>query len=146
MRKHLICLLLAASAFAAHAQPAVDGFGKCLAENTTGKDRKDLARWLFVAMGTHPDMKAIAAISAAANEDSSRVAGRLFTRLIVETCPVQAKAAFDVTGPAAFQTAFGVLGQLAMQELTADKDVSAAMGLLQKHIDTVKVQSVLTGK
>jgi hypothetical protein len=146
MKRSVLCLLFCALGATAHAQPAVDAFGKCLADNTSGKDRKDLARWLYVAMGAHPDMKAISSINSSAPEDSSRVAGELFTRLIAEACPNQAKAAVDATGPVAFQSAFSVLGQLAMQELMADKDVNAGMGLLQKYIDNGKVQSVFGTK
>lgn len=146
MKRTLIGLLLAASTLAVHAQPAVSAFGKCLGDNTTGRDRKDLARWLFVAMGAHPDMKAISTINPSAPEESSRVAGQLFTKLVAESCPKEAKAAVDAAGPGAFQSAFTVLGQLAMQELMTDKDVAAGMSLLQKHIDASKVQSVLGGK
>jgi hypothetical protein len=146
MKRTLICLLLAATTAVAHAQPAVDAFGKCLADSTTGKDRKDLARWLFVAMGAHPDMKAISSIQPAASEDSARVAGTLFSRLITADCPKEAKAAVDLAGPVAFQTSFAVLGQLAMQELMADKNVNASMGLMQKYVDNAKVQAVLSGR
>jgi len=146
MKQPLLCLLLAASTLAAQAQPAVNAFGKCLGDNTTGRDRKDLARWLFVAMGAHPDMKAISTINPSAPEDSSKAAGRLFTKLVVEACPKEAKAAVDAVGSGAFQSAFTVLGQLAMQELMTDKDVAAGMALLEKHVDTSKIQSVLLGK
>lgn len=147
MKRLLICLSLAASTVAVHAsQPAVDSLSRCLAENTTGKDRKDLAKWLFVAMGAHADMKAIARIHESAPEDTSRVAGKLFTKLLTESCPGQAKAAVDAAGPIAIQSGFTVLGQLAMQELMTDKDVAAGMGMLQKHIDTKKMQSVLGAK
>ena len=143
MKRTLTCLLVLAVTSAAHAQPSVDAFGKCLADNTSGKDRKDLARWLFVAMGAHPDMKAISSINPSAPEDSSRVAGNLFNRLITEACPKEAKAAVGAVGPIAFQSAFSVLGQLAMQELMTDKNVNASMGLLQKYVDNAKVQTVL---
>jgi len=146
MKRPLIFLVLAATAAVAHAQPSVDAFGKCLADNTSGKDRKDLARWLFVAMGAHPEMKAISSINPSAPEDSSRVSGALFNRLIIEACPKEAKAAVDAVGPIAFQSAFAVLGQLAMQELMTDKNVNTSMGLLQKYVDNAKVQSVFTGK
>lgn len=39
------------------AGPYTDALGSCLADNTTGKDRKELARWIFVAMSAHPEMR-----------------------------------------------------------------------------------------
>ena len=32
----------------------------CVADNTSGKQRKDLARWVFFAMAAHPDFAAYA--------------------------------------------------------------------------------------
>jgi hypothetical protein len=142
----LLGLLLAACALGAQAQPTVDAFAKCLSESTTGKDRKDLARWLFLSMSAHPDMKAVATVLPSAPEESHRIAGALFTRLIAEQCPKQAKAAVDAVGPVAIQSAFTVLGQLAMQELMADKDVAAGMSMLQRHIDSAKLQAAISGK
>jgi len=146
MKRLLTFALLAVLTTAVHSQPAVDAFGKCLADNTSGKDRKDLARWLFVAMGAHPEMKQISSINPAASDDSSRVVGSLFNRLIIEACPKEAKSAVGAVGPIAFQSAFAVLGQLAMQELMTDKNVNASMGLLQKYVDNAKVQSVIGGQ
>jgi hypothetical protein len=142
-RRSLLALLLCSLALTVHAQPTVESFSKCLADNTTGRDRKDLARWFFVAMGAHPDMRAIVSIPASATQDSSKVAGQLFTKLIAESCPAEAQAAVRTVGPMAFQTGFSVLGQLAMQELMTDKDVVAGMGMLEKYIDSARVQSVL---
>lgn len=146
LHRLLLAALVAVLPLTARAEAAVDAFSKCLAESTTGKDRKDLARWIFVAMGAHPEMRAIANMAPSAPDESSRVAGALYTRLIADTCATQARAAVVAVGPVAFQSAFTVLGQLAMQELMADKDVATSMGLLQKYIDSAKVQSVLTAK
>lgn len=141
---HRIFLVLLACGLAqqAQAQQPVDTFAKCLAENTTGRDRKDLARWVFVAMGAHPEMRAIATLPASAAEQASVVTGQLFTRLVAESCAAEAKTAVKAVGPSAIQSAFAVLGQLAMQELMTDKDVSAAMGAVEKHIDAGKIQAV----
>ena len=146
MKRTILLLSLCLVAAATNAQPAVEAFSKCLADSTTGKDRKDLARWLFVAMGAHPDMRAIANMSPTAPQDSSKTAGQLFTKLLTESCPAQAKAAVGVAGSSAMQTSFTVLGQLAMQELMTDKDVAAGMGLLEKYIDAQKVQAALGTK
>lgn len=144
MIKHsLLALALASLTVGAAAQPAVDAFSKCLADHTTGKDRKDLARWIFVAMGAHPEMRAIAELAPTAPQESSKTAGELFTRLMVESCPDQARAAVQARGGAAIQAGFNVLGQLAMQELMSDREVAARMGLLEQYVDTAKLQSVL---
>ena len=34
-----------------------EALSRCLADNTSGRDRKDLARWVFFAMAAHPEIK-----------------------------------------------------------------------------------------
>ncbi len=146
MHKILIAALFCILVTEVRAQQPVESFSKCVAESTTGRDRKDLAKWLFVAMGAHPEMKAIATVPPAAAEESSRAAGQLFTRLIAESCAKEARAAVQVGGSSAIQSAFNVLGQLAMQELMADRDVAAGMSAIEKYVDSERVRSVLSGK
>lgn len=88
----------------------------------------------------------MATLPASAADDSSRVAGQLFTRLVADSCPKQVQAAVRAVGPTAFQSAFTILGQLAMQELMTDKDVAAGMALLQKYVDAQRVQAVVYEK
>lgn len=142
MKKAIMLLALFAASAASQANQTVEDFSRCISENSTGKDRKALARWLFVSMGAHPEMRAIAP-TPTANEDASRFAGELFTRLLADSCATQTQAAVRAVGPIAVQQAFTVLGQLAMQELMTDKDVAAGMASLQKHLDTKKLESVL---
>jgi hypothetical protein len=97
-------------------------------------------------MGAHPEMRAITAIPVGAVEGASRDAGELFTRLLTEACPNQTKAAIRAVGQVAVQSAFSVLGQLAMQELMNDKDVAAGMAMLQRHLDTAKLDPILNAK
>ncbi|KPF48469.1 hypothetical protein IP87_18055 [beta proteobacterium AAP121] len=133
--------LLLSLAPPARAQAEVQALSTCIAEGATGKDRKDLARWMFVAMAAHPDMRAISSVPAAATDSASRAAGELFTKLLAETCPAQVKAAMQAGGPMAIQAAFQVLGQLAMQELMSDKDVLASMAILERYIDKQKIDA-----
>ena len=128
------------------AQPQVDAFSRCVAEKTTGRDRKDLAKWVFISMGAHPEMRAIADLPLPAAEEASRAVGRMFTKLVTKSCPKEARSAVQAAGPAAIQAGFTVLGQLAMQELMTDKDVAARMSSVDKYIDSDKVQAAIGAK
>ncbi len=66
-----------------------------------------------------------------------------FTKLLSESCPTQAKTAMQAEGSAAMQTAFGTLGQLAMQELMSNREVNAAMSEFEQFVDQKKVQSAI---
>lgn len=137
-----ITVLLALPASAAFAQSPVDTLSRCLTDGTTGKERKDLARWLFTAMAAHPEIKDMSKVTPA-QEQFTKAAGAIFTRLLADTCAKETKAAVAAGGQAALQAGFSVLGQMAMQELMSNPQVSGAMGMLEKHIDRTKVEAAL---
>lgn len=139
----LAAVVVAAAAGASYAQEAVNALGKCLADNTTGKDRKELARWLFAAMTAHPEMKSLSSASEKDIDDASRVAGALFTRLMADNCSKEMRAAMASGGTMAIQAGFQFLGQLAMQELMTNPQVGSAMGVLDRHIDKGRLESAL---
>lgn len=136
-------MLLATTPLAAIAQTTTESLGRCLGDNTSGKERKDLARWLFTAMSNHPDMKLIAKVSDADQDQATRSAAALFTKLLSETCAKEGKAAVTEGGAAAMQAGFEVLGRLAMMELMSNRDVAAAMGNLEKNMDRAKIEAAL---
>ena len=133
-----------------HSQPQqpTAALQSCLADATSGKDRKDLAKWIFLAMAAHPDMKehAGASYNAAADESSRRMAA-MVVRLLADSCLKETRAvvaAGQVTQ--SFEVAFAGLGQLAMQELMTDKAVASAMSQFEKYLDQKKLNEALIGK
>lgn len=76
------------------ASPQVEALSRCVAGSISGKARKGMARWLFVAMAAHPEMRSMSSVGPAAPEDTSRLAAG---------------------GSLPIQSAFQTLGQLAMQ-------------------------------
>lgn len=140
-------VLVASLAFAVSA-PAVAGpyaqaMGTCLADNTTGKERKDLARWIFSAMATHPEMRDLSNANEQMRDRISQSVGQLVTRLLTENCAAETRAAIQNEGSTSLKDAFGSLGALAMQELMTNKDVTAAVSTFEQYIDTKKLQEAL---
>jgi hypothetical protein len=131
---------------ASHAQSPVDTLGRCLSDTTSGKDRKELARWIFVAMTTHPEIKALSSATPEDIDSASRAAGALFTRLMAEACANEMKAAIQAGGPAAIQAGFQTLGQLAMQELMTNAQVGAAMSVVDRYVDRSKIDAAIRSK
>ena len=134
------------AAASAHAGQYADTLTTCLADNTTGKDRKDLARWVFLAMATHPDMRDVFNASDAAREQASKSVGVLLTRLLTESCTEQARLAATNEGSQALQAAFGSLGRLAIQELTSNREVNTSISGFERYVDKKKVESALKPK
>jgi len=130
------------------AQEPVDALEMCLADNTSGKDRKDLAKWVFFAMAAHPAMSQYVEPSVApAVDENSQTIAALFTRLLADSCVNEVRAVMKTgQGSQELKLAFETLGKLAMQELTADKTVQDAMGSFARYVDQARLKDVLVDK
>lgn len=144
MKRQMVMALGVMLSVSATAGDYTKALSSCLADSTTGKDRRDLARWIYVAMSQHPEMGRLSTISAEAREDAFKTTGSLVTRLLSENCAPQAKEAIKHEGPASFQNAFEVLGRLAMQELMTNGDVNAAIMNIGRYADRRKVEAALS--
>lgn len=125
---------------------ATDALTTCVADNTTGKDRKDLAQWVFVALTAHPEIQPFSNVTEANRDELDKRMAALSTKLITESCRTEARAAIEKEGSESFKTAFGVLGQLAMQELMSNPSVNLSFSRYTKYIDKDKFDSAITKK
>lgn len=135
--------ILVATMAPAMASPAAEAVSLCLTDSTTGKDRKDLARWVFLAMAEHPEIRELAKAPTAASDESARTVASLFTRLIVDNCPKQIEQLIRAEGPDSFSAAFGFLGKVAFQELVTNELVSKSLQQYQRYIDRAKLDAAL---
>lgn len=128
------------------AGPATDALSACVSDSTTGKDRKDLAQWIFAAMATHPDIKPLSNVSEANRDELDRKLAKLATKLLTESCSREAKLASKTEGQASIEAAFAFLGKLAMQELTSNQAVNASFSSYAKYLDKAKFAAVFADK
>lgn len=124
------------------AASAADNLSSCFADNTTGKERKELARWVFIAMATHPEIQDISKITPTVREATNKNIGALVTKLMTETCVTQARFASKEGGDA-IKNAFEVLGKLAMQELMSDAGVRRTTQEFARYLDSKKFEAAL---
>jgi hypothetical protein len=139
-------LLTTTSPALADTATATNALNSCLADNTSGKDRKDLARWVLLAMTAHPEIREVTNPLQGANEAASKQVAQLITRLLTETCVKQVQASSKAGGSNAIVSSFEFLGRLAMQEITSNKDVEASMSGVARLIDSEKLAKVLGTK
>ncbi|MHB8914272.1 MAG: hypothetical protein ACYC4K_00500 [Thiobacillus sp.] len=125
------------------AGPYADAIGQCFANSTTGKDRIELARWVFASMALHPDVVSSSSITPQKREAINQSTGALFNRLLAESCAKEVKEAVKFEGQAALKTAFESLGKLAMQELMSNPAVGAGFSGFEKYVDMKKVKKAL---
>lgn len=142
----VVAVLFAVSA-PAQAQP-VEALRTCLMDSTSGKDRKDLVKWIFFAMAAHPELKQYAAAgTVTAADEGSRRMGALVSRLLTVSCANETKAVMK-SGEAgrSMEVAFEGLGKIAMQELMAEKSVQDSMGVFMRYFDQKALNDLLAGK
>jgi hypothetical protein len=109
MKPLLPALFLALAAvlpLSAHAGPKTDALSACLADSTTGKDRKDLAIWVFVAISAHPEIQSMSKVTAQNRDNADDNMAKLFTTLLTERCKTQAREAVQQEGAAGMGAAF----------------------------------------
>jgi hypothetical protein len=141
----LTVIVLLAVSVAAYAQPQPNALGSCLADNTSGRDRKDLAGWIFLAMAAHPEIKQYASANrSAVADESARTMAALVTRLLTESCASETKAVIKAGG--SFDPAFRNLGELAMQELMAETSVKESMGHFVRYLDQERFEKLRAGE
>jgi len=139
MRFFLITIAISLlSPIMTQANQSANNLGICLTDSMNGKERKNLAKWIYLGMSAHSMIKPYSNISTKDIDDSNKYVGTLITRLMTEDCPKQASIAFEEGGSSAFEFAFGIVGKVAMQELMTESSVSQSLGAFEKYLDQDK--------
>ncbi|MBU2978310.1 hypothetical protein [Alteromonas sp. C1M14] len=142
MKKLIGALILSVSSMVSM-QASANALGECLVDALNGKERKELAKWIYFSMAAHPDIIEFANIADDARLNSDKAVGALVTRLLGEDCPAQFKAAVQVD-PMATQRAFELVGQVAMGELMQNMKVTQAISNYANYMDMSVIQAAAT--
>lgn len=134
-----ISLLVCNPAFS---QSPTEALSACMVDNLNGKERKNLAKWIFFAMGTHPEIKSYLNVSQKDVRATDEYVGTLITRLLTVDCPDRLKTAYN-TDPASMVKAFEIVGKVAMQELTTNNEVDKAISNYARFADLAKIQKAM---
>ncbi|PML93012.1 hypothetical protein BCT64_14840 [Vibrio breoganii] len=116
--------------------------GVCLSDSLNGKERKLLVRWTYFGLSTHSTIKPYSNISKEDIDSTNKQVGALMTRLIAEDCPKEASAAYEANGSKAIEQAFGIVGQVAFQELMNESSVLQSFEGYLDYIDEDKIGQV----
>jgi hypothetical protein len=113
--------------------PAV--LGKCIVANITASDRQDLARWVFLSMAAHPEVKQFSNARAEAADVAARKVGALFTRTMRDECAKEVQEAARTKGPPVVPSAINFFTQLGVQELMTNRDVLSTLSSFSQFAD-----------
>lgn len=137
----LIMALLPSSA--ALAGIYTDDLTKCLVKSSSPSDQTAFDVWLFSAMISHSSLRPYANISEGQREQASKAVAALLVRLVTTDCRQESVAAVRNEGASSFVAAFSVLGQVAVQQMMNDAEVSRTMSAMDKYLDRAKLNDVL---
>ncbi len=113
--------------------------GSCMVDSMTGKERKEMAKWVFFAMASHPEIKEYSRIPEKAKVATDEHIANVVTRLLAEDCLSEARVGVKQEGQVAIVNAFELVGRVAMQELMTNKDVIQSIGEYAKYLDNKKM-------
>lgn len=134
-------------ALAVIASPAIANqqtFGGCLVDALTGKERKQLAQWIYFGIAAHPEMASYSRVNSEDRSTSDKVVALLVMRLLTEDCAAEFAAA-QQSDPLAVQKAFELVGRVAMMELMNDQAVASALSTYAEHLDQSRINAVAEG-
>lgn len=137
----LSCTVFAQAVFALDGQ---ESLGACMVDELSGKEKKQLATWIFFAMAAHPEIKQYANIEGDAQLNIDKQVGSLVTRLLTDSCATQLKAAYREGGMDAIEKSFELVGKVAMEELMTNPKVNMAISGYADFIDDKKLEAVLS--
>jgi len=109
--------------------------GKCLVAHITTSDRQDIARWVFLSMATHPEVKQFLNSRTDSADAAARRFGALFTRTMSDECAKEVQEAARTGGPPVVPSAINFFTQLGVQELMTNRDVLTILFSLNQYAD-----------
>jgi hypothetical protein len=138
-------LSIAACAPASFANAGVyaDDLTKCLVKSANQKDQTELTVWIFSAMSAHPAVRPLANVSDAQRDQATKRVAALFGRLMTIDCRSETVSALKYEGTSSIETAFGLLGKIAVSGLMGDPEVEKGMASLGTYADTPELRAVL---
>lgn len=137
---YFILLLVAISfPFSARANnKTAQKLGVCFVDSLNGKERKELAKWMYFGMSKHSTIKRYSRVSQTDFDNMNKYIGALITRLMTEDCPSISKLAMEGNGTEILGYAFGVVGEVAMKELMNEPNVEKSLSAFDQYLDEEK--------
>lgn len=119
---------------------------QCLLENTSGRDREDLAKWSILVLASHPKLRELLKDPDQTIDQSSRKAAILIRGLFAEKCAAEVQNTIVARGQPGMMMAVGLLAQIATQELISNPLVAENMLRMGRMIDPKNAKNPIENK
>lgn len=144
-RAALVLALFLSSAATAQAGPYADALARCMNDRMSDADRVVLMKWIYGALGAHPQVQDLGPIDVQKFAPVSRAMGELVQRLIARDCRKEGADAVKNEGMSSIEFAFSSVGQFAARGLFADAAVVERVADYTKHVDVTELTKALMG-
>jgi len=139
LRTFLISATLLSVTQVTLAGPTVNQLSDCLMKSTTATDKTTVLQWTFVALGNHPDLKALSNVTASQKEALDKNLATVLQRILVEQCSVQTKAVIAAEGVQAVGDSFQELGRITGEEILENPEVKSQLKGVLRYVDLNKL-------
>ncbi|WP_425917210.1 hypothetical protein [Acinetobacter sp. TSRC1-2] len=139
IRWGLMAIALMGTTQIAIAGPTVDQLSNCLVKSTTATDKKTVLQWTFVALSTHPDLKAYSNVTDVQKDQLDKNLATVLQRILVEQCSSQTKAVIAAEGVQAVGDSFQELGQITGEEILKNPEVKGQLKGVIRYVDLNKL-------
>ena len=119
-----------------------DDLARCLVDSATQSDREKFDLWLLSALNTHPAFRPYSNMTDEQRETITKQAAEMLVRLLAVDCRKQAVGAVKNEGRSSYVTAFGVLGETAMNWLMNDEQVGRSTRHIDQFLDKAKLSAI----
>ena len=123
----------------ATAGPTVDQLSDCLVKSTTATDKTAVLQWTFVALSSHPDLKAYSNVTESQKTQLDQKLATVLQRILVEQCAAQTKAVIKAEGIQAVGDSFQELGRISGEEILKNPEVKTQLKGVVRYLDLNKL-------
>jgi hypothetical protein len=120
-----------------------NALGQCFVNKSTGEDRMAVARWMLAGLASAPKMTDVASVDPTRKMAVDKAMAAIFTRLITIDCANESRPLFLAKSKAAFETAGGALGEIAMKELLSDPKAEEGLSSYTNYLDESAFANVI---
>ncbi|MBS1207749.1 MAG: hypothetical protein H6R19_147 [Proteobacteria bacterium] len=129
----------------AAAGPQADALGQCFVNSTTPEEKATISRWLFIVLAQQPEVRDLATIPDASQQETDRAMARLVERMVTDACRSPAQQALAQEGPNAIKQSVTIFAQASARKTFADPAVASAVNGFTRYLDMGRIiQSFLT--
>ena len=150
-RNHIALASLLLCCFFLWTKPAsagvyTDDLSKCLVAKSTPEEKTLLMTWLFAAIALNPKLAPMVNMTAKERDKINSDTGKLFEKMLTDTCKPEAKLAIKNDGTSAIVAGFNVFGEVGVRELYSEPLVAEEMDKLHKYLEMEKFKVLFEPK